>query len=593
MNQNKSFFILTLVLAALLAVIFYSTKQSDEETSNGFPGRTRRASVVTHPAANPALEQLKEQEFLGLNAPQAGRPEKTGNDPQSSAPVVSAAVLPASSRTNGSLAAFNPSLMSSGQFPRVMSPSYATADNPSLYNQATQNLKAGVGLPSSYSSAPQRAYQMEGNFAPTTASGQADEKAGQALFSPYMAALTKEESAKLEKTLDGLTDRVEEAVLRALLPKSKKDANIEKYLSRNFSADGKSTATTGAAGATAETAGPFAAVARQISRQKNSLVKNMQSAFGAQAAAQAGQLMDSYQQELMSVLNQTNLSPEERQAKTRQISKKYNDKLKNLSAQKGKEQLQQNLNERDGKLLVHYQKTYDAQTAAALGDIMDASRAREMALAEQDLTRDEYFEQAFALYRERDAQMRKYLTDNNKSFVGYNSAQQQDQSQQEDELPIAYRASEKEQQTRHQDIAERSNSLLKDVRQRYGEEGVAVFQEIHQQYADEMDAIWADPETTIQEKEKLSQKALKKNNDTSTRAEVKLHEERAVEALRQTMQGVAPEIADQMEQHVRSVFDETGARIDEILNNPDLSEQQRQQQVQEAYQDAQRQLTGK
>lgn len=591
MNQNKSFFILTFVLAALLAVVFYSSTQDKQDTAGFLPSGAHRTRTTAKPVTNPALEQLKTQEFLGLedatgtetdsSRPSAPQANNTG------LPVVSS---PLERKTSPSIS-ISPSLARSGQSATLQTPYYSTQREPSLYNQAAQNLQEGRAVtPSgSYGStsgatAPQRAYQMGGNFAPSSSGEQEQNKTSKALFSPYMAALTKDEAAKLEKTLDGLTDRVEEAVLRALLPKSKKDTNIEKYLSRNSS---------GGQSATSTQSGPFAQVAKQISYQKNSIMKSMQNAFGAGAAKQAGQIMDAYQQELMNVLNQEGLSTQERQQKTRQISKKYNDKLKDLSANEGQKRMQDQLNKRDGDLLAHYKKSYDEKTAAALGAIMDKYRAQELALAQQELTQDEYFEKALALQRKRDAEMRKYLTDNKKSLSPYVNAPRQEEQQNADELQLPYHASEQEQKLRQQDIVERSNALLKEAHRLYGDEGSAVFQDIYQRYADEMAEIWANPETTKQEKEALSEKALRKNNDDTTRAQLKLDEERYIQAVRQSMADAAPEMIADTEQHVRNVLDQMNARIDAILSNPNLTDEQRQQQMQEARQVAQRQLTGK
>lgn len=593
MNQNKSFFILTFVLAALLAVVFYSSTQDKQDTAGMLPSAPRRARTASKPVANPALEQLKTQEFLDLEDTPATAGANSfqmadTNAGYANTPAVSSSL----ERGKSPSISISPSLARSGQLATPQVPAYATRRDPSLYDQAAQNLQEGRAVtPSvSYSGSsvggnmPQRAYQMGGNFASTTAGEQEQNKTSKALFSPYMAALTKDEAAKLEKTLDGLTDRVEEAVLRALLPKSKKDMNIEKYLSRN-SSDGQS--------ATSTQSGPFAQVAKQISYQKNSIMKSMQSAFGAGAAKQAGQLMDSYQQELMSALNQEGLSAQERQQKTRQISKKYNDKLKDLSAKEGQKRMQDQLNKRDGDLLAHYQKSYDEKTAAALKAIMDKYRAQELALAQQELTQDEYFEKALALQRQKDAEMRKYLTDNKKSLSPYVNAPRQDEQQDPNELQLPYHASEQEQKLRQQDIVERSNALLKEAHRLYGDEGSAVFQDIYQRYADEMAEIWADPETTKQEKEALSEKALRKNNDDTTRAQLKLDEERYIQAVRQSMADAAPEMIADTEQHVRNVLDQMNARIDAILSNPNLTDEQRQQQMQEARQVAQRQLTGK
>lgn len=589
MSQNKSFFILTTVLALILvlvAAVFYTSK-SEDDSSYLSRGRVRSVRV---PPPNPALEALKEQEFLDVE-PAGGGANLPAQESATAGPVTAAPFMPSRVSAPGTWA------VQAGQIPAenpAAMPNYQAYEAPSLYAQADQSMRAGGVTAATYPAGngspatAQRGYAMGGSFASAGAE-QVREKKAQDIFSPYMAALTKEEADKLEKTLDGLSDRIEEAVLRSLLPKSKKDSNIEKYLSRSSSA-GKETA----GNTTPASDGQFAQVAKQLSRQKAGIMRSMQQAFGDKAAGQAGQIMDSFQQELMSTLNQQDLTPEQLQQKTRQISKKYNDKLQKLSNEKGKERMQENLEKRDKDLLTHYQKSYDEKTAAALAGIMEKYRARELELAQAGLPREEYFEKALALYRERDAAMRKYLTDNHQSLAPYINAPRAEQKENPDEPPVAYHTSETELQTRQKDIAERSGALLQEAKRIYGEEKAGVFADIYQRYANEMNEIWSDPETTLDEKNKKSQEALKRNNTATTHAQLELDKDKYIQTIldNPAMANLPQDQRDAFERRAQSVLNQMNERIETILGNPNLSETQRDQQIQEARQVAQRQLFG-
>ena len=143
MNQNKSFFILTFVLAALLAVVFYSSTQDKQDTAGVFPSASHRTRTTAKPIANPALEQLKTQEFLGLedvtvtetdsSRPSAPQANNTG------LPIVSS---PLERKTSPSIS-ISPSLARTGQLATPQVPAYATRRDPSLYDQAAQNLQEG------------------------------------------------------------------------------------------------------------------------------------------------------------------------------------------------------------------------------------------------------------------------------------------------------------------------------------------------------------------------------------------------------------------------------------------------------------------
>ena len=420
-----------------------------------------------------------------------------------------------------------------------------------------------------------------------------DKKMAELPFAPYLTSLTKEQEASLNKQLTGLSDRVEEALLRAMLPKSKKDMNIEKYLSRNKE------------GAGTQASGPYAAVARQIGSQKASIMASMKQAFGDKAANDAGQIMDAYQQEMMNTLNQPNQTQQQLQQKARQVSQKYNDKLQKLSEKNAQERFKADLEKRDSDLMAQYKKAYDSKTCAGLGKIMDKYRAEELALAQQGLGQEEYLEKYLALQRARDEEMRKYLTANGKSADAYLKAQGQEPKENPDELPVAYKASKAEQNVHQKDAAARTQKVLDGATQIYGKEAATQFEGPIREYNDTVKQIWANPETSAKEKKELEDKAVEKFNrqvqeiqrkpEMQDRLATKQAESHLQELKKENpafFKDATPEQVAAFEEYARPILKDMYTQLNDVEMNDKLSTQQKEQEKQKIRQAATRKLSG-
>lgn len=605
MNKNKSFFILTFVLAALLAVVFYFSKQEEEENSLFSRPRRTAGAAVKKPATNPMLEQLREQEFLGLgNSPEgafSATDQSAGITENSERPVPPAAARPGNGITSGTA-----SLMHSGQVPTTRTPRYHATHTPSLYNQAAQNVKEGTSLsPTVYTAAPQRAYQMGGNLAPDASSAdQSGKKTGQALFSPYMAALSKDQAAALEKQLKGLSGRVEEAVLRALLPKSKKNMNVEKYLSR-----------TQTAGATASTAqNPFSAVSQQLAQQKNTLMASMNNAFGPQAARETGQVMDAFEQELMHTLSQPTQSTEKKRQQTNQIIRKYNTQLQKLGEKHGLAKMNQERLNKDNQLQQKLAKSYGDDIAGQLGQVMDKYRQKEIDLAQQPgLTPQERYQQFLENQRLRRKEMEQLLLKNGQSLRALQRAEDEDERQtiqqalQDEEsgktTPQVYRPTKEEKDTFSASIQQEQNDKVRIAQDMYGQEGSARIQEIYNQYAQKTQEIMDNPATSRLEKQQQLMTARQETNQALERLQKnpemkQLRENKQVEStLNQLMQSpevakATPEQKAELAAAARPVLQRMYARINEVAENDKLSDAEKQRHIQAIQEEAQRQLAG-
>ncbi|MCQ2411116.1 MAG: hypothetical protein MJ053_06615, partial [Elusimicrobiaceae bacterium] len=290
-----------ILLLAVLAAGFYLSRQENGQTS------LRSRKQQAYPVRNTDLEQLKTQEFLGALPSLEGAGSLALKSGSERGPLQSGAANTADPFKRPDHKRFS-------QKPKHLQPGHgAWPSSPTnMYEQAVQSVGENKAHQAAFAGRSGRAYptHTKGSFAPL-ASEDKTAHAAQTLL-PYTASLPKKQRGALEKQLNGLSDKVEEAILRAMLPKSKKDMNIEKYLSRNSQ--------TAQEGTSSQNAGPFASVDRQLARQKTGIVKSMKEAFGTKAANQAGKLMDGYRQELMGMLNQPGLTTEQIKEKTRQIS---------------------------------------------------------------------------------------------------------------------------------------------------------------------------------------------------------------------------------------------------------------------------------
>ncbi len=122
-----------------------------------------------------------------------------------------------------------------------------------------------------------------------------------------------------------LSAAIDRAVLQALMPKSKKEALLEKY------APTPAAVAADPAIQSSGLTGVFAPVGQALAAQKQEMMKNFASSFGGNAAQQAGRLMDSFASELGAALNTPGLTQAQASQRVKEISKKYQDKMNDLA----------------------------------------------------------------------------------------------------------------------------------------------------------------------------------------------------------------------------------------------------------------------
>lgn len=591
MENNKRLFQLGLLIIVLLAMGLALMRTTTYNRS----AQTRQvSSAQEEQLERQSIADLKDQEILGL-PPQE---DDSLTREQKRALAVQRYV-----RRPGRLAldeqdyTLNPATL---QNPYAQLPSVSTGGG--MSSSGTYRPKglsaANYGqYGSSYSGSGAPAAQGPGVYRPTVEEQMQAER--NRAFAPFMTAVPKEQQKRLETQLKGLSSGIDRAVAKALLPKSKKDANIEKYLQRNASPQ-------------AVAAGPFAPVLDQVAAQKSGVVNSMGQTFGPQAAQEASKVMDSFQNEMTSAVTAPGQTPQQIAQKVKEVTKKYEQKLQKMTQDNGFKKFEQERIAKDNLLKEEIGKQYGSEIAALASEKIDAARAKDMQLARQGLPAEEYYKQQLANQRDRRKALEDIILKNGKSTKGLFAAEDEverrdiEQKLQDEEdgktLGRSYKAGEKELAAIDHSLNQERKEKLQTAGQIYGEEGARKIDAIYQKYYDDYMKIWNDPDSSKTSKQQASMKLrqdvnkqLEEVQNDPQMQEARL--DRQVESsLSQLMQdpNVSRAPAEQQEalaQKARPVLREMYQKVNEIAssNLPDAEKQKRMEQAQA---EAQRKLSG-
>lgn len=573
-------------MLALAAIVLFTFRPDERNVS-----RAARSAAPT--VKNTLLEQLKDQEMLGINV------SENFTQPDSTTAGETDQTIDLSEENFSSATNYRRSLRPrplGDASAHVSSADTTAAQTSGLYEQAVYHAAGRNGK----TGPAGRTLSAGGrtDFSSFSSSGSAEkDKAANDVFSPYLAALTKEQADSLNKQLDGLTDRVQAAVLRALIPQSKKEANVEKYLARHKAAAGGSAA--------AQSSGKFAEVTRQISQQKAGIVKSMQETFGDKAARQAGQLMDAYQQELLDVLNQPGLTPEQIQQKTREISRKYNKKLQELSEKSGLEKLKNERETRDNAMQRSLATAYGDEMAGQLADVLAKYRQNELNLVQtRGLTAEEFFRQQLDNDAQCQKAIEKLLLENNQPLGPYRKLRERqlqdwlkEQNRLEENgeiLSTSVQYSKEQQADYNNRVFKDTEKILQGAADTFGDQARAELEPAITKYRKEVSKIMANPETTLEEKNQLLLEANRELNNERREKVVDMQVNKQLEDMFQNpaLANVSPQEREQFERQARPVLRDMYSRANDIMENPDLTEPQKEQQLQRLQEEAMRQLSG-
>lgn len=409
-------------------------------------------------------------------------------------------------------------------------------------------------------------------------------------------AMTKEQSEKLQRQLNSLGPGIERALARALLPKGKKDSNIEKYLARRK----------GGAAAT----GPFAGVLNQVATQKAGIMASLGEALGEEAADEAGRVMDSFQNELASTLNQPGLSPEQLTQKTRALSEKYNKKLQNVSEKHSLKKYEQNLAAQDADLTAGLAKAYGPEIASKAETILAAARQKELSLALQGLPEDEYLKQRVDNQHNSREALQNMLLQNGLSLKEFKKLEDvlegkrvNEALQKEAEgITLARDYKPEQKQDIMMTVRQEQKHNLQSAQAVYGEEGAARINEVYQQYIQDIQHIVNDETLSFAEKEKQRQEARLRANEELSRVQqspemVQLRENIQVQGtLSQIMQDPGFQRADPEQkqifvEHATPILKNMWSEVNKIQES-DLPKDEKERRIAAAQVKAQQQLSG-
>ncbi len=309
------------------------------------------------------------------------------------------------------------------------------------------------------------------------------------MLAPYLRPNRKQKEQMDEKWAK-LSAAIERAVLQALTPKSKKEQMLEKYAPK-----AAGTAATG--GLT----GPFAPVANEIAAQKNDIVKNFGQAFGASAAREAGNLMDSFAGEIAQAASAPGATPQTTAQQVKEITKKYQEKMNKLAEKSQYDKFVADRVAQDNNQKAQLGALYnDADLQAKFNQIIDAAREKDLSLAGQNLSRDAYFTQVAQNNQAMRNQLKEAIIQAGQSVGPLHALEQKRAQAQLETLKakvesgeiesVARVASPDETRQMKKDLEVQRQDIRQKLTQGFGAQTAQAFEPILQNYETQLDQLY-------------------------------------------------------------------------------------------------------
>ena len=196
------------------------------------------------------------------------------------------------------------------------------------------------------------------------------------IWSSFAPLQTRREQQAMSRRLQNFSSGMERAIASALLPKSKRERNIEKYLSR---ARGEASVMDNAvyAADTRGAGGPAEEVVRQLAAQSAGIVKDVAANYGSAAAARAESIMKNYQQEMAQTLNAPG-DPQEKQIQAQAVNNKYNQQLQQLNNEESLNKMEMQMRAENEQYLQKIEQAYGGTTSGAMRPVLDEYVAKRM-----------------------------------------------------------------------------------------------------------------------------------------------------------------------------------------------------------------------
>ncbi len=375
MNEEKTGLKIVLGILAVLAVLgaLWRVLSYEEQHSSASTAPVQTVSVQGDLTVEDPLQELKTQELLG----------------DTTTPVAVASAAPAVSQ-----ASMHVSPSSKMPYPQNRAtPKQPYANYPGGGKPSQRYVDTNFYTPDNkpLAASPRNTSYASTVTGPsvsfnTSASAKVQEERAR-MLAPYLRPNRKEKE-RMDAQWNKIAAAIERAVAQALMPKSKKEAMIEKYSAAQGTAQAVQNS-----GFT----GPFAAVGQQIASQKQTIVQSMGSAFGSSAAQEAASLMDSYAGEVANALNTPGLTAEQATKEVKEISKKYQEKMDKMAEKNQYDKFTADRIAQDNQQKEALRAAYqDPDLNIKFGQIIDAGREKELSLATQNLPPNEYYQAVYA-----------------------------------------------------------------------------------------------------------------------------------------------------------------------------------------------------
>lgn len=181
--------------------------------------------------------------------------------------------------------------------------------------------------------------------------------------------MTRREQTALNQKLQNFSAGLERAIASAVLPKSKREQNIEKYLAR---ARGEAAVMDGGvyAAGQRQAGGGTEEVMQQLAAQSKSIVDNVRGSYGDGAAEEAQSIMNDFQSEMAETLNAPG-DPEEKNIKAQAVNNKYSQKLQQLNNEQSLNKMAEQLRAQNEEYLQKIGETYGPQTETAMRPLLE------------------------------------------------------------------------------------------------------------------------------------------------------------------------------------------------------------------------------
>lgn len=491
-------FIILLLCAGVLALVAPSSSGRAEP-----PVHEGYSSAGTDPAysARPqhTLADLKDQELLGLPPSASLPPSGPGVTVSGRAPVLEAA-LPAGQNGNlPSVSAYSPAR---GPKPEARLKGRLPGGS------ASASTAGKGGASSAMESGPRSAAQSGADFWDSDSY----KKANETLLS-YLAPKDRQKQEALMREMDTLSSNLSNAIARAMAPKSKRQAMLEKYTRRSGPEALKGNNN------------PFADVVSQIASQKSSVVQSMTDSFGSAAGQRAGKIMDSFQKEASAVANRADLTQQQKGDEIRKLNNKYQRQLNELTRAGSLQKMEAEQRQENEDYLALLRTKFNPETESAAREILDNFTTQKMQLIQQGLPAAEFQEKYLKLKQESDGKVKEavfkanptrmdtaeVLDDINRQTA--NKQMERDKAAVEAGLKqdqTVYVSEEVKQKYRDNFAAQRAKDA-KAVAQAYGPEVAAQFEQIDKEYEKEVLENFDSQEGRLSVNEK-NQAAVEKRN---------------------------------------------------------------------------------